>query len=203
MRRVLMGGILAAGFVLCVVSASYAWWGKKAKEAPASTKEVARVEASVRAEEAVPAAPAEEIKEEERPAPVPPAVSTEDLAKKRAQKEKKRKAIDGNQWEVTVIPMSGKGEKTLDTLVFSDNKFFSQVYEKKGYAPSNYTVSLTDEGRPVVETMQSEEKMGILFWRVEFDENLAGCRGVISHQVSENKTEDYSFVSTGKKPVVK
>ncbi len=218
MKRILMTAIWAAVFFLGVVSVSDAWWGKKAKGTPegaADVKEAVQAEAPApaKAEKAqvaeapeakAPVEPVEEVKEEEKPAPSPPpSVDRKEMDKKRAMKDKRRKAVDGNQWEISVISMTGKGEKTPDALVFAENKFSSQEYEKKGYAPSNYTVSITDEGKTVVETMQSDEEMGILFWRVEFDEDLAGCRGVISRQISENKTDDYSFVSTAKKPVVK
>lgn len=218
MKRVVMMGVLAAGFVLYVISPAHAWpWSKKkVEEKPKAAEEVAEAPAAANVEEAAmaeapeagaPVKPAEEageVKEEARPAAPPqPPIDPKELERKRILKEKRRKAIDGNQWEISVIPMTGKGEKTLDVLLFDANKFSSQEYGKKGYAPSNYTVSIADDGTTVVETMQSDEKMGILFWRIEFDQDHAGCRGVISRQISENVTDDYSFVSTAKKPIVK
>jgi len=212
MRRIAVVGIWVAAFVLYGIVEAHAWpWGRKAQEEAKSPEAIAEVQAPAPApaktEEApqpqaeAPKAPAPEVKEEAKPAaPAPPSVDRKKLDKARAMKDRRRKAVDGNQWDVSVIAMSGKGEKAPDVLVFKENKFSSREYEKIGYPPSNYTVSITDDGNTVVETMQSNDELGILFWRVEFDKDLAGCRGVISRQISENKTEDYSFVSTAKKP---
>ncbi|MGE5279492.1 MAG: hypothetical protein ACM3L6_01940 [Deltaproteobacteria bacterium] len=211
MKRFSMALIVGTVFLIGSVGVSEAFWGKKEKTQTQKAAETQVKEAQPAAAPAVEAkeAPAQEqaaVPQEEKKveaAPAPPPVSEKDLEKKRVMKDKARQAIDGNQWEVSVIAMSGKGEKTPDALIFKDNKFSSKEYAQKGYAPSNYTISLTDDGRAVVETMQSEEKQGICFWRVEFDDKFAGLTGVLSRQLSENKTEDYSFVSTGKTPIPK
>jgi len=211
MRRVLAVSVLGMGLILCAVSCACAWpWGGKAEtktKQAAAPAEAPAPPAAVQAQGDRPAAeaPAPPVQEEEEvqapPAPAAPVLSEAELAKMRAQKNKKREAVDGNRWDVAVVPLTGKGEKTADALIFADNKFYSEEYQKKGYAASNYTLSLADDGRVVVETMQSGEKMGIVFWRVEFDDKLTECRGVISCQLSGNKTEDYSFVSTAKRPM--
>ena len=224
MKRVLWVGVLA-GFFFSFTFTAFAWhWGSKtatkpktttapaeAKAAPEEAKAASAVSekadtakeevASAKAEPSESKTGVEPAEEKAAPAPAQPAVSDAELAKQRALKDKKRKALNNNQWEISVIPMTGKGEKTQDVLVFTGEKFSSQEYVKKGYTPSNYTLSLAADGGAVVESMQSNEGGGILFWRIELDSELAGCRGVLSNQLVENKTEDYSFVSTAKKPV--
>lgn len=132
----------------------------------------------------------------------PSRASQKELDKMRAQRDKKRGELNNFQWNVDVTPISGKGEKRKDALVFLENKFTSDEFSKIGFQPSNYTLTIQDGGMVVVETMQTEEKEGAIFWRIEFDAALANCRGVYSRQLAGGKGEDYSFVSTAKKPAV-
>jgi hypothetical protein len=124
------------------------------------------------------------------------------VEKQRALRAKKRTEVNNNQWEIDVMALDGKGAKQKDLLIFKDNKFCSDNFSKSGFGPSNYTLSILDDGSVVVETMQSADKEGILFWRVELDPQLVACKGILSRQLGENKTEDYSFISVGKKPVM-
>jgi len=216
MRRILVTCVLVMGLLLGVVSLASAWpWAGKDDAAGPVVQEAVQEPVQAKAsakpvvkERKAPAPPPAVVPVKKKKvgavkaAPVRSAVDQKALARKRALKDKKRKAIDGNRWEISMMAMSGKGEKMMDVLIFEDNKFSSRDYAGKGYAPSNYTVSLTDDGRAVVETMQSDDVMGICFWRVEFDDQLAGFNGVLSRQISENKTDDYSFKSSAKNPIV-
>lgn len=116
--------------------------------------------------------------------------------------ETKRKSLNNTQWDIDAVPLSGKGPKQPDVLVFRENKFSSEYFTKSGFGASNYTLSVLEDGVAVFETMQTSEKEGIVFWRGECDAAMASCKGVLSRQLPNNKTEDYSFATTSKKPVL-
>lgn len=193
-KSVLLGLILF--FVFVFVAKGHCWpWDKK-QETPAKP-------AAASSEAAFTQAPAPKAAEPPR------AVATEALVpakpdpdKTRSLREKKKREINDSQWEIDVLPLSGKGAKESDVITIKDNKFSSEVFAKKGFEPSNFTLSLQDDASPVVETMQSSEKEGTVFWRVEFDSVLVSCKGIISQQLPGNKSEDYSFISTAKRPVL-
>lgn len=189
--------VLAAAMVLFFAAGrmSFAFWGQDNKKAEAAKAAPAKVAVEKKVEEkAVPA----EVKEAKAPAVHAP--SAAELEKQRALRDKKKSLINNNQWDVDIMPLSGKGNKQSDTLVFRDSKFSSVAFGKSGFAPSNYTLTMVEDGSAVIETMQSSEKEGIIFWRIEMDKDLAACKGILSRQMSENKTEDFSFSSSGKKP---
>lgn len=192
--------VLVAAMVMTFVAgrAGYAFWGSEKKAAaPAKTAESAKADVAVVAEDNT----AEVAEVKAAKAPAVPAVTSAQLEKQRALRDKKKALINNNQWDVEISPLSGKGAKQTDTLAFRDNKFFSSNFGKMGFAPSNYTLTVADDASVVIETMQSSEKEGIVFWRIEMDKDAALCKGILSRQLSENKTEDFSFNSTGKKPV--
>lgn len=116
--------------------------------------------------------------------------------------ETKRGALNNTQWDIDAAPLSGKGSKQQDVLVFRENKFSSEYFITLGFGASNYTLSVQEDGTAVFETMQTSEKEGIVFWRGECDTAMASCKGVFSRQLPGNKTEDYSFATTSKKPVL-
>jgi hypothetical protein len=191
--------LVVFGFVGFVLSkdaqAAWPWQNEGAKKvvAPAQKQETSNDS---------PVASSESVKKEATAAAVQASPKTTDIEKQRALREKKKAALNSHEWEVEVIAMSGKGVKQSDILVFSESKFFSEVFSKLGFEPTNYTVTAQDDGATVVESMQSADKEGIVFWRIEFDKDLAGCKGIYSRQLSQNKTEDYSFTSLSKKPYV-
>lgn len=189
MKRIIVGGIVFISLT-CFAVSGFCWpWDKKAEQ---ETKKAP-----------VAAAHQEDLK----PAPVAPQEPKEavkagktGIDKDRMLREKKKSALNNSQWDVVVTALSGKGLKQNDVLTFYENKFSSDAYSKIGFNASNYTMTLQENGMAVVETMQTSEKEGIIFWRIELDPSVTECRGVLSRQLSTNKTEDYSFVSTSKKP---
>lgn len=199
MGRMLGQFIIIFSFCFVCVAPGYCLpWGKKAapvsKQAPvkeAASQEVVMPE-KAQPEVATPKPSVEAKKASAVQAKV-------DVTKVKAMREKKRKEINETQWPIEIVALSGKGSKQKDVLVFKENKLFSDEYAKKGFMPSNYTLSFQENGPVVVETMQTSDKEGIAFWRVELDQSLSSCKGVVSRQFTDNKTEDYSFASSGPK----
>lgn len=126
--------------------------------------------------------------------------------KKRAELRKKieakKKEINGGEWQVTLKSMSGKGAMDgSDVLTFQNNVFRSQSASKLGFTPTNYTLTVSEfeEGPTVWETMQTGGKGEVMFWRGEWlGKNMTG---VITRQLEEGKTEEYSFSSSSMKEI--
>lgn len=74
--------------------------------------------------------------------------------------------LDGTEWEVTMTFVTKKGKKKTseDKLIFSDKKFISENFDKKGYDPTNYSATVQDDGTTKFGTMQIKGK-DISFWK--------------------------------------
>lgn len=184
MEKLMRGGFVYI-FLFTFVTTGFCWpWdkmaGRETQKAPVGTASQPVVKAPV----AVPQA----VREAARPV-------KGNVDKERALREKKKGALNNTQWEVEVSALSGQGTKQKDILIFYDNRFSSDVFLKKSFKASNYTMTLQEDGAAIVETMQSSEKEGVVFWRLEFDPNMVSCKGILSRQLADSKSEDFSFVS--------
>jgi hypothetical protein len=185
--------MMAIGFFAASVSHSWAWFGAKKKAAQEETV----------VQPAAPAAKSQAAAVEEKQE----AVKKADKAKADAEKvkkaavERKRNELNNTEWQIELSPLSGKGKKELEAILFQSGQISFANYGKKGFPATNYTLTVQDDGSLVIETMQTSEKAGIAFWRIESDASMQNMRGVLSHQVNDKTKEDYSFASTGKKMV--
>ena len=75
-------------------------------------------------------------------------------------------ALDGTQWaiEVTSVNKKGTKETAADALIFEDEKFISEAYQKKGYEPTNYSLTVDEEDVTNFGTMQIKDKE-TTFWK--------------------------------------
>jgi len=181
--------VAGACFVLACSTQANAWFGKKKADSASETQ-------AVQSEKAAQPAPA--VKKEQ-----PKKVDKDLQAKLDAKKqlvEKKRKEIDNTEWQIELAPLSGKGKKEADTLVFKGGQVGLSGYSKKGFAPTNFTLSVQEDGMVVWETMQTSEKSGIAFWRGEMADGQT-MRGIFSYHPDDKTTIDYSFISVAKKAV--
>ena len=115
--------------------------------------------------------------------------------------EEKKAELNGTQWEIQITTQVAKTSMPkTDTLIFQDGKFRSEALSKKGFSPTNYTLTLQEGGPTVWETMQtgSDKKEGVAFVRGEWKGNVMS--GVIVRQL-EAGNEDYYFSNTGKKKI--
>jgi hypothetical protein len=196
MKKALLAGLIFS-FSLTFVSQGQCWpWSKK--EAPAASPQALAAPSQQEPAVIKAAAPASEEKAAVKETPK---MTKADMEKMRVLREKKKGELNNWSWDIDTALLSGKGAKQKDNITIQDNKFFSEGFVKEGFPASNFTLSVQDNGVTVVETMQTSEKKGMIFWRVEFDPTLAACKGILSRQLPGNKTEDYSFISTAKKPV--
>ncbi|MCM8812282.1 MAG: hypothetical protein NC910_04460 [Candidatus Omnitrophica bacterium] len=127
-----------------------------------------------------------------KPAPTTakPQKTPEELA---LEAEKKaREALNGTQWEIQLAPMSDKKEKAVaDILRFEKGKISSEWFGKKGYEPTNFSISIKG-GVPVWETMQSASEGGdVVFWQGQlFGETMSG---ILSQHDASGTVTDWSF----------
>ena len=85
-----------------------------------------------------------------------------------AQKEEKKvpMELNGTQWDVKTMYVTAKGKKdtSTDVLIFKDKKFISESFEGKGYEPTNYSMTLEEDGTTRFGTMQIKGKE-TSFWK--------------------------------------
>ncbi|MCK4882143.1 MAG: hypothetical protein KAS92_03870 [Candidatus Omnitrophica bacterium] len=74
--------------------------------------------------------------------------------------------LDGTEWIIEVTSVNKEGAKKIseDTLLFKDKMFISKAYGKKGYTPTNYSLTISDDDVTSFGTMQIKDKE-TAFWR--------------------------------------
>lgn len=83
--------------------------------------------------------------------------------------QKVKEQLSAKEWTVYRTLESGKGKTESDVLTFtSEGQISSQWLSGKGYAASNFRLTIQDDGSAVWETMQ-----------VDVDKNLAFPRGIL------------------------
>jgi len=112
-----------------------------------------------------------------------------------AQEKEKPKPLDLDEtkWELTITYVSAKSKKKsyTDILVFENKKVLSEDFEKSGYSPTNYSLTVKDDGRTSFGTMQNKGKE-TAFWKgaINKDRTMTGSLHV---QRSKGKATSYYF----------
>jgi len=107
---------------------------------------------------------------------------------------KKKAELNGKEWTVAMKPMSGKGKAETDVISFFEDKVMSKNLAALGYAATNFSVRLEEDGTVIWETMQTLEKDGMAFWRGDIGTDGV-MRGVLSKRDKKDNAYDFSFVS--------
>ena len=105
--------------------------------------------------------------------------------------------LDGTEW---TIELKGPKDTTVsyppyDKIFFDQGKISSPYFTGKGFAGSNYTLTIKDRGRMTWETMQANNSGGVLFWRAEIDKGE--MQGTLSLQESGKPAQEFYFTSLG------
>ena len=101
--------------------------------------------------------------------------------------------LDGTEWVVEFVSKNKKGEKVIekDTLMFKEEKFISKIYDKKGYDPTNYSLTVSEDDVTGYGTMQIKDKE-TSFWKGEVrGEEIIGSLHV-QYPSGDNKTRYYT-----------
>lgn len=105
--------------------------------------------------------------------------------------------LEGTEWAVEMKQAGTKAKAETDTIIFSEGKVVSKNLQELGYAPSNFSVRIDEDGTVIWETMQSSEQDGTAFWRGDIKDGI--MRGVLSKKDKKERVSDFNFVSTTKK----
>ena len=136
---------------------------------------------------------------ESTPAPKRSTSDEKKISEMRKRIEEKKTELNGSSWEVMLDSSSDprmKGEK--DTLTFQNGRFSSKNLTKRGFNPTNYTISLPaeDSETAVWETMQTG-KDGLIFIRGEWEKDK--MKGDISEQLEGGKrVKEYYFTTVSR-----
>lgn len=112
---------------------------------------------------------------------------------------KKKAELNGKEWTIELKPMvvKGKVKAEADVISFSEDKVVSKNLSSLGYAPTNFSVRLEEDGTVICETMQTSEKDGLAFWRGDIGPDGI-MRGVLSKRDAKGNTVDFNFASVSK-----
>lgn len=118
----------------------------------------------------------------------------EELKAKAEAQQKAKETLNKQKWTINLTLSTGQKKKTkTDTLTFSDGKVSSEELSSEGYSTSNYTLTIQDGGTIVWETMQSNEKVGLAFWRGELRGKIMS--GILSLHPHKGEAQDFYFIS--------
>jgi len=187
--------ILVAVFITFNVQAVYAW-GRKKTIVPAQKETVEVIVEKEVIKEKVVEVPV--AKKEADKVIAPLSMSAEKILR-----NKMRARLDNTSWNADIFPIAGGGKVQKDSLIFSDNKFHAEQFIMKGFGVTNYTLTIKDDGMIIWETMQSADDGKVIFWRGEINQDMTEMRGVLSKQNSLEESEEFTFISKEKMPVIK
>lgn len=109
----------------------------------------------------------------------------------------KKTELNGTEWTVTMTSSGSavKGKGVTDVITFGDGNVSSKNLKDEGFATSNFSLRMQEDGTMTWETMQTSEKAGFAFWRGDIGSDGI-MRGVLSKRDKKDKTTDFNFVST-------
>lgn len=88
------------------------------------------------------------------------------LQQRRAAEQSARLILSSKEWTVYVSPESGKGKTETDAITFiSEGQVSTKNISAKGYSPSNFQLTIQDNGLAVWETMQVDKDKNVVFLR--------------------------------------
>ena len=185
--RKIISSLISVIFILCFTANIKASSGRVSKEEVTQQPKVSEKTVS---KKEVPKPSPREVKQKR--------VTQQRLKRERELLQRKKKALNNTEWDIEVFPLTGKGKKTKDTLVFKDMKIFSKALKAKKFPPTDYSLHINQDGTLVWETMQTSEKGELVFWRGEITPDMRFMKGVFTFPQGE-KSEDFGFRSIAKR----
>lgn len=139
-------------------------------------------------------------KKAKKKAEVPTVTQTQKKQELLKQAEEK---LNNTAWQAqfTRISAATKKETYKDELEFIDKKFASRKLSKEGFSATSFTLNLKGENIIIWETMQTDAKGNLAFWKGEMEGER--MRGVLSRQLKDKAAIDYTFVSISKEAITK
>ena len=131
-------------------------------------------------------------------APEPPSAAEIAKQKDRAKKISERRAeLESTQWQVSLVSKDAKAKPESDTFIFQNGEFKSENRLKRGFNPTNYTVTIPEGDDPsaTFETMQSGKEGHIFVKGVWAKDSM---EGQIIEQSQDNKSSKEYYFSKAK-----
>jgi cytoskeletal protein RodZ len=193
-RLILIKGAVIFMFFLFLavnVTQTYsAWWkwaGPK-REQPASKQEKQKTAGKT----------VQKQQKETTPVSQPAAEQQIDAAKEKKEAEVAiaRQTLSSRQWTIYLTPMSAQKKRRrskmrTDELTFTITTVTSKGLSAEGYAESNYTITVKEDGTVVWETMQTGKKGDLAFWRGELKGMI--MQGILSKKPLKGEVKDFYF----------
>lgn len=188
MKKTFLGLIISSFLLLSSANPCLAGWGGKKSEKQEKKK---NVEATV---------PKEDKKAQSQKAVKQPQIDKkkeEELKSRREAEKQAKEQLSSKEWAINVkeINPARKSRAQADVLNFSEGKITSKSLSVKGYPGTNYTVTVQENNGTIIwETMQTNEGVGIAFWRGELAKG-GTMTGVLTIQPKKGENEEYYFTT--------
>jgi len=121
------------------------------------------------------------------------------LDEMRKRIREKETEMNGSKWEVVLGSLDPKIKGQKDTLLFQNRQMISVDMSKRGFGPTNYTVSVPpeeDSEGGIWETMKTG-KDGVIFIRGEWEKD--NMHGFVTEQLEEGKKiNEYIFTTSSR-----
>jgi hypothetical protein len=115
----------------------------------------------------------------------------------RKRVEEKEKELNGSKWSVAVSSTNPKIKPYTDQLIFQDGQVKMESLLKRGFGPTNYTVTSPEGSENTTWESMQTGKDGVVFLRGVWSKEV--MEGAINEQLEEGKdVRDLYFNSTGK-----
>ncbi len=103
--------------------------------------------------------------------------------------------LEGTQWKIERIDLPADRSRgpVKDTLHFTNGRFYSDESAKRGFMPTNVTVTKQPSGVTTWETIQSNSTGDTVSWRGDWQGDV--MKGVISEIPAGKSARDASFYS--------
>lgn len=131
--------------------------------------------------------------------------TAEERREKRELIKVKKAELNNIEWSIDVAPLKKPADGNMkqavkDKAIFKGGKVSLESMMANGFSPTNYTLTIKDNGGLTWETMKTGKDGNVAFIRADITPDAKSMRGVISYP-KENVSEDYSFKSTAKKVI--
>lgn len=106
--------------------------------------------------------------------------------------------LDGTQWTIEARPRDKAATPAVyfDKLQFKGHMLSSKEMAVKGFQPSNYTLTVQNDGTLLWETMQRNAAGGVIFWQGQTTKDNK-MSGIMSTNSADGKSQDVLFTSVG------
>lgn len=119
----------------------------------------------------------------------------------RRQEAKAREILTARDWMIYLASLDGnKVAMDTDVVMFYDGKFSSRNFSTRGYAPTNFTITVGADGSISWEVTQTADNGDIASWKGQLRDDA--MRGIVSLNTLKGQIQDFYFSNTApeKKP---